>query len=994
METNFSKIRILYFIIIFLSLTFINCQKTIQNNTKNNKQEVKRRNLERIKKRKDYISKRKLDDNSVESFPYHIYLDLFNFNQTIPNSLKDYKNTIILAMKKAKETIESLIEILDFGGLGGDEIRKDYFVLEISHYNETLLPPKPLTLDDNTPKLKVMIHEEKINMIIFFKFSNSILEEDNIASAKIFHNPAYPEIGIITLSDNIPPSKLTTSYLEPLMLHLFTHLLGFHISEIHDILFVYEDDDDASKCFIENINDEPLNVIKYARKYFDDESINQIELQKDEQGNLHWPSRFFLGEYMTQFNYPEELAISRFTLAFLEDLEYYKINYFTGGLMRFGKHKGQNFLSQKCENNVEKFKNEFYYPSEISLSITEPSCTSGRQSKAVYKLFSYEDESGLSTIPEEYIYFEEYNTIGGFDSAEYCPVSQSISLNKNTDRCSENNVPNSIIGESFSSVSFCALSSLIKKSSNSEEVFRAGCFEMYCSEKSLTIKVGQEYFVCPREGGKITEETNYKGYLLCPDFNLICTANVTCNNMFDCVQKKSEEYEIEYDYDIETTQISSEYDNNENVKIAWELADNGKSKCPQYCSYCNINGHCLKCGTNYKVSDNKCVEKVPNCKTYDSDGNCDECKTDYTFVDGNKTICLKISELGNQYFQDSSDPKNYIKCSTAIPNCDRCTNANACTKCISNYAIIDESNPTECVDISANEYYLDENQKYKKCSTVSSLGNCKKCLKNNDILNCIECEEDNSLVHKDTDTCVLKSVIENENHDDLFTDDNGLNYYLCSNSLYHSVEHCLKCNTKELCNSCQKDYEITNSNTLCMLKSDTLSQRYYKDPNDNNYYLCSDKIKGCDKCTDGNTCISCKEDFDLNENNKCVHISILMLKYYYDQDIGKYVSCSKIENCEECTSKTECTKCQNGYQMKEGDNTCEKSNDSKLMALASAAVALSTIAVALSIAILIIILYNKFFAKSRPVEIETIPGNEDNENGVVIQTTKRSIKNN
>jgi hypothetical protein len=55
--------------------------------------------------------------------------------------------------------------------------------------------------------------------------------------------------------------------------------------------------------------------------------------------------------------------------------------------------------------------------------------------------------------------------------------------------------------------------------------------------------------------------------------------------MFDCVQKKSVEYEIEYDYNtIETTQISSEYDNNENVKVGWELADNGKSKCPQYCS--------------------------------------------------------------------------------------------------------------------------------------------------------------------------------------------------------------------------------------------------------------------------------------------------------------------------------------------------------------------------------------------------------------------------
>ena len=119
-----------------------------------------------------------------------------------------------------------------------------------------------------------------------------------------------------------------------------------------------------------------------------------------------------------------------------------------------------------------------------------------------------------------------------------------------------------------------------------------------------------------------------------------------------------------------------------------------------------------------------------------------------------------------------------------------------------------------------------------------------------------------------------------------------------------------------------------------------------------------------------------------------------MLKYYFDPDIGKYVSCSKIENCEECTSKTECTKCQNGYQMKDGDNVCKESTDSKLMALVRAAVALSTIAVLLSIAILIIILYNKFFSKSSSSEIATVPSNEDNENVVVVQSKKRSIKNN
>ena len=986
MKNNVSKLRILF--LINLSITIINCKNNFPNNIKNNDLGIRKKKFQ-VKKRKESMPKRKLDEFTDSDYiPYHIYLDLFNFEKTIPDALKSYKNTILSSMNKAKETFESLIQIYNYGLVGDNIIRLDELnEIGILYYNETLFKLKSY---ENVDVLDLANKDENIDLVILIKFSDNNLVEDGVASAQIFFSNPYPEIGIITLSKNFPTSKLTSNYLDPLMLHLFTHIMGFYTEdEIHEIDIIYQNTDN-SKFYISNkvLESGSLEVINYARKYFGDSNIDEIEISIDQNGNLHWPSRYFLGEYMTPFNYPEEMAISRFTLAFLEDLGHYKANYYTGGLMRFGKHKGKEFLSKKCEGDGIEFTNEFYYPTTISDSNIEPSCSSGRQSKTVYKLISYE------SIPEEYKYFGD--SLGGFASADYCPVSQSNSVNKNTDRCSEtSNVANSDIGESFSPVSFCALSSLIKKSSNSEEVFRAGCFEMYCSKKSLTIKVGQEYFVCPRGGGKISEEINYKGYLLCPDFNLICTANDTCNNMFDCVQKKSEEYEIEYDYDIETTQISSEYtDTTKEVKIGWELSNDGKSKCPQYCSYCNINGHCLKCGTNYKVSDNKCVEKVPNCKTYDSDGNCGECITDYTFVDGNKTNCLKISELGNQYFPDTTDSKNYIKCSTAIPNCDRCTNANACTKCISNYAIIDESHPTECVDISANEYYLDENRKYKKCSTVSSLGNCKKCLKNNDILNCIECEEDNSLVHKDTDTCVLKSVIENENHDDLFTDDNGLNYYLCSNSLYHSVEHCLKCNTKELCNSCQKDYEITNSNKLCMLKSDTLSQRYYKDPNDNNYYLCSDKIKGCDKCTDGSICISCKEDFDLNENNKCVHISILMLKYYFDPDIGKYVSCSKIENCEECTSKTECTKCQNGYQMKEGDNTCEKSNDSKLMALVRAAVALSTIAVILSIIILLIILYNKFFAKSRPVEVDTVPGNEDNENGVVIQTTKRSIKNN
>ena len=62
---------------------------------------------------------------------------------------------------------------------------------------------------------------------------------------------------------------------------------------------------------------------------------------------------------------------------------------------------------------------------------------------------------------------------------------------------------------------------------------------MFCTNKSLTIQLNNQYFVCPQEGGIITNITNYKGYIYCPDYNLICSGTTLCNNMFDCVDKKS-----------------------------------------------------------------------------------------------------------------------------------------------------------------------------------------------------------------------------------------------------------------------------------------------------------------------------------------------------------------------------------------------------------------------------------------------------------------------
>ena len=93
-------------------------------------------------------------------------------------------------------------------------------------------------------------------------------------------------------------------------------------------------------------------------------------------------------------------------------------------------------------------------------------------------------------------------------------------------RCSnEDNIQDeekNIYGEIRSTNSFCALNTLVKKTSLGYDLdrVRAGCYNMYCSSQSLTIQVGEDYLVCPREGGKIKSD-NYNGYILCPDYNLI-----------------------------------------------------------------------------------------------------------------------------------------------------------------------------------------------------------------------------------------------------------------------------------------------------------------------------------------------------------------------------------------------------------------------------------------------------------------------------------------
>ena len=118
---------------------------------------------------------------------------------------------------------------------------------------------------------------------------------------------------------------------------------------------------------------------------------------------------------MTKELYFPDQVISEFTLTLLSQLGWYKINNFTGGLMKFGKNKGCEFLSQDCVTIDDdgkassKFYNEFCSFDSIN------TCSPGRQSRG-YCFTGSNKPSG--TKYERQGWDEKY----GIDFIEYCPV--------------------------------------------------------------------------------------------------------------------------------------------------------------------------------------------------------------------------------------------------------------------------------------------------------------------------------------------------------------------------------------------------------------------------------------------------------------------------------------------------------------------------------------------------------------------------------------------
>ena len=389
-----------------------------------------------------------------------------------------------------------------------------------------------------SPDIENSLHTHDL---LIFPMINMELEEEEEVLAQAWACLTLnkrPIIGIVEINSHFSLTKIDSDYyMKYLLLHELSHILGFSYYLFEELNFIHiERENDNIKTYLNS-----TLVIQKAKMHFNCEYIKGVELENqggDGSAGSHWEARYMLGDYMISTDYPE-VTISDITLAYFEDTGFYKVNYYTGGLFRFGKNQGCHFLEENCVyHNGQKtlFPNEF---------CTEPKsffCGSSHISRGDCFIIDYDEK-----IENKFRHYQKDN-LGGFEAADYCPVSYSYNYKEFENdyyfhyNCKYGHNSFNSIGEIIGDNSLCFETSLVPENNDKllHELYSV-CYQIKCDrdKKQIMISIGNSNIICPRKGGILENPNGFIGQIKCPNYNIICTSEIWCNELFDCIDKKS-----------------------------------------------------------------------------------------------------------------------------------------------------------------------------------------------------------------------------------------------------------------------------------------------------------------------------------------------------------------------------------------------------------------------------------------------------------------------
>ena len=838
----------------------------------------------------------------ILSSKLEIYVDKYYLqrtNRAHPENIEIIQE----ALDKAKNTLEKLIEVQEEEAT--NIIFSEKFTNDVVNYG-FLADSMNSSLVESGVKAHLVILVKLIDdNDNDAEFSSKCIDQIGIIKK---NGRGRPIVGYIKVKRQYLLENVDTNttyqkeYLSSLFLHQFTHLLGFARSVVTENgLHITSTTISRNHNPIQKEIISSPNLLKLAKKYYncqDSNIINGIELEDANSNNcdeefIHWDERLLLGDYMTYEINVQEQVISNFTLLLLEETGFYKANYFTGGLMNFGKNGGCDFIKSDCNEvlktgqtqNTQRFPT---FKNEFCSSRTKTTCSPARLSRGLCE--NLIDSTEFATSSSDYYIYKEYKRTSweeGFQSinygnqyADFCPISLNEKEYGSTKKKSyigncnlgtekdygglafyfDEDIKNNSnltynysffsksYGEEFGKDSFCAFSSAIHKEDPKQNIYkgfiRPTCYKMSCSDTSLTIKINNQFIVCPKEGGFVSIGGKYMGHIACPDFNLICDKTKICNNLFDCVELGSEE-----------KGLSDNYSKNENVSVqiilpgkndifnkSYEESNNGE--CPKHCSECYENKKCFECSPNYPYHKG---EK-------ENDANPITCESE-------------INQIG--YYNKSIDNKTYFfKC---LDNCLYCNSGDKCNGCAPEYRLGENNRTCEKRIKSCLEY--DHSSEFNDKETNGNYPGYKTCLR---------CDNGGGYYCIDNDKSNCTFIDEKA----FYTNEND-----CKSICERPLPNCYSCSDKDTCIECKENYHI-NSDHKCLVNIPNCEKH-------------NNLESECDKCKDGYYCL-------YGDKSQCIEVEDIT-QYYNTSKDGCFEKCTdKFERCIKC-KEDKCEKCQTSY---------------------------------------------------------------------------------
>ena len=530
--------RIIFFILITISINEVNSYKCGKNKLQVNPGIL---NFTHKKSRRRLDNDNENEEENNNTAPIKIHVDYISLNNSNKN-IEKIKELINDTIDKIQEILEIEHEEIDLSSIEGAlSLIKGRCKLD--------------NIDDNFGNPLI-----DNDVIIFPSFKNlSYLGKNILVSGEFcLITKDYRVVGgNLYINENITfettNSDLNFKYA---LFHEFTHILIFNpiLLDFLEMTGIEEDEETNYKV----VNSE--KVLEKAREHFNCDRIEGVRLE-DLGGKgiagFHWDPRYMLGDYMISLDY-FDTVISDITLALFEDSGSYKVNYYTGGLFKFGKNKGCEFFEKNCNytfNETLLFDDTFCFSPGISL------CSQSKTNKGKCAIYDY--DSINKNISTKYQYFDNPK-YGGLERMNYCPIPEE-SMNDSfyfENNCQFGNKISPYINEKYGNNSFCFIGSLTPETSNDKANTNTFCFEVECNydTKEIMVTIDGKKVTCKDDEGEKTV-SGYKGTITCPKYIDICAFNnnTICNEMFDCIENHVEADNNSYIFNILKNQNSSRF---------------------------------------------------------------------------------------------------------------------------------------------------------------------------------------------------------------------------------------------------------------------------------------------------------------------------------------------------------------------------------------------------------------------------------------------------